>query len=104
MDELIVYSATGVETGVTLTKLVACVTKVAETAEFVADASKCVTKVSTVFHLIRLGAQGVSMCAEACRGRRVLPVALDQIVILLRYVLESLTEILGSSQSVDETD
>ena len=103
-DELILHGTAGVETGATLTKLVTCVTQIAETAEFVADVTKCVTGMSTVFHLISLGAQGVSMCAEARRGRRVLPVALGQIVILLRYVLESLTEILRSSKSVDEID
>ncbi len=104
VDELIVHGTAEVETGATLANLLASPTQIAETAEFVADVTKSVTAVSTVFHLISLGAQGVSMCAEARRGRRVLPVALGQIVILLRYVLESLTEIVRPSQIVDEID
>ncbi len=58
--------------GATLTKLVASVVQIAVIAEFVVDVSKCVTGVGTVFHLVGLGAQGISMCAEARRGRRVL--------------------------------
>ncbi len=104
VDELIVHGIAAVETGATLTKLVAGVERVAETAEFVADASKCIAGVSTIFHLVVLGAQGVLMCAEANRGRRVLPVALGRIVVLLRYVLESVTEIMKPSQSVNELE
>ncbi len=104
VDELIAHGTAAVETGATLAKLVASVERVAETAEFIADASKCVAGVSTVFHLVALSAQGVSMCAEANRGRRVLPVALGRIVILLRYVLESLAQIMKPSLRVDELD
>ncbi len=42
--------------------------------------------------------------SEANRGRRVLPVEFQRILILLRYVLDSLTEIMRPSQSVDEID
>ncbi len=104
IDELIAHGTAAVETGAALTKLVTSVERVVETAEFIADASKCVAGVSTVFHLVALSAQGVSMCAEANRGRRVLPVALGRIVILLRYVLESLAEIMKPSRSVNELD
>ncbi len=103
VDELTAHGTAAVETGATLTKLVASVERVAETAEFVADVTKCAAGVSTVFQLISLSAQGVSMCVEANRGRRMLPVALGQITILLKVVLESLTKIMNSSQSVNET-
>ncbi len=62
--------------------------RVSEIAEFMAEVSKCVAGVNTVFHLVVLSARVVSMCAEANRGRRVLPVALGRVVILLRYVLD----------------
>ncbi len=104
LDGLIAHGTAGVETGATLTKLVASVERVAETAEFIADASKCVAGVSTLFHLIALSAHGVSMCAEANRGRRVLQVALGRIVVLLRYVLESLAQIIKPSLRVTELD
>ncbi len=104
VDELVTHGTAAVETGASLSKLVACVERVAETAEFVADVSKCVSGVSTIFHLLALSAQGVSMCAEASRGRRVLPFALGRIVILLRYVLESMTAIMKPSRSVNELD
>ncbi len=104
VDELIAHGTAAVETGATLTKLVASVERVAETAEFIADASKCVAGVSTAFHLVALSAQGESLCAEAKRGRRVLPVALGRIVILLRYVLESLAHIMKPSLRVNELD
>ncbi len=104
VDEMMAHGIAAVETGATLTKLVACVECVAKTAEYVADASKCVAGVSTVFHLVALSARAVSMCAEANRGRRVLPVALGRIVILLRYVLESITEIMKSSRNTNELD
>ena len=104
VDELLAHGSAAVETGVTLAKLVTSVERVAETAEGIADVSKCVAGVSTIFHLVALTAHGVSMCAEANRGRRVLPVALGRIVILLRYVLESLAEIMKPSRSVNKLD
>ena len=103
VDELIANGTAAVETGATMTKLVASIERVAETAEFIADVSKCTAGVSTVFQLVSLSAQGLSMCMEANRGQRVLPAALRQITILLRYVLESLTRIVKSSQNVNET-
>ncbi len=104
VDDLISYSATTVETGATLTKLITSVKCVAETAEFIADISKCVAGVSTVSHIVALVARGVGMCIEAKRGQRVLPVALSRVVILLRYVLESMTEIMKPSRSANELD
>ncbi len=83
LDELIDYGSAAVETCAALPKFVA--EHVAETAEAVADQSKCVAGVSTIFHLVALGAQGVSMCADASRRRRVLLVILGQIMALLQY-------------------
>ncbi len=103
VDELTTHSTSAVETGATLTKLVTSVGRVVETAEIIADVSKFVAGVSTIFRLVALSAQGVSMCVEANRGQRVLPVALRQITILLRYLLGSLVEILKPSCSVDKT-
>ncbi len=76
----------------------------AETAEFLADVSKCVAGVSAVFYLVVLSTQVVSMCAEANRGRRVLPVGLGRIVILQRCVLENLAGIMKPSRSVNALD
>ena len=104
VNDVIAQGMAAVETGTALTKLVASVESVAETAEFLADASKCVTGVSAIFHLVALSAQGVSMCAEANRGHRVLPVALGRIVVLLRHVLESLAEVVKPLPSVNELD
>ncbi len=75
VDQLTAHGTAAVETGVTLAKFVASVEHVAEVAEVVADASKCVSGVSRLFHLLALSAHGVSMWAEANRGRRLLPVA-----------------------------
>ena len=102
LDELIAHGSAAVETCAALSKLVA--EHVAETAEVVADLSKCVAGVSTIFHLVALGAQGVSMCAEASRGRRVLHVLLGQIMVLLQYTLKSMAEVMKASRSVDQTD
>ncbi len=88
----------------TLAKFVASAERVTKTAELLANVSKCVAGVSTVSQLISLSAQGVSMCAEANRGRRVLPVALGQVTILLRYVLESVVEISKRSRAMNDTD
>ncbi len=100
VDDLTVHGAAGVETGATFTKLMTGVESVAETAEFIADVSKCVTGVSTIFHLVALRAQVVRMCVEAERGQRILPVALGQLTILLRHILASLAEVLKSSKIV----
>ncbi len=59
-----------------LEKLVASAERVTETAEFLADLSKGLGTFSTAFHLALLGAQGVSMCLQASRGKKVLPVTL----------------------------
>ncbi len=104
VDDLTSHGTAAVKTGAAFTKLVANVERVAETAEFMADVSKCVAGVSTVFHLVVLSAQVVSMCAEANRGRRVLLFALGRVVILLRYVLESLAEVLKPSGNANELD
>ncbi len=104
VDELLVYGTTAVETGAALSKLVASVENVGKAAELVADISKCVAGVGSVFHLLALSAQGLAMCAEAKRGRRVLPVALGRIVILLRYVLESMAAIMRTARNVNELD
>ncbi len=102
VDELIAHGTAAVETCAALSKLVA--EHVADTAEVVGDGVKCVAGVSTVFHLVALGAKGVAMCAEASRGRRVLVGLLGQIMVLLQYTLESMTEIMKSSRSVNQTD
>ncbi len=104
VDELTAHSTAAVETGATFTTIMASVELVAETAEYVASLSKSFAGVSTVFHLVALSAHVASMCAEANRGRRVLPIALGRIVILLRYVLESMTEIMSPSLSVRKID
>ncbi len=102
VDELIAHGTAAVETCAALSRLVA--KHLAETAEVVGDVAKCVTGLSTIFHLVALGAQGVSLCAEASRGRRVLLVLLGQIVVLLQYTLESMSEIMKSSRSVNQVD
>ncbi len=102
VDELILHGTAAVESCAALTKLV--VEHVADTAEVVGDAAKCVAGLSTFFHLVALGAKAVSMCAEASRGRRVLLVLLGQIMVLLQYTLESMTETMKSSQRVNQID
>ncbi len=77
---------------------------VAETARLNAELSKIVFGVSSAFYLVALSAQGVVMCVQATRGRRVLPIALHRVVVLLRYVLESITEIMKHSRSVTQLD
>ncbi len=104
VDDLIAHGTAAVETGATLSKLVASVERVTETAEFVADASTCIAGVNTIFHLVALTAQGVSLYVEANRGRKMLPVAFGRIAILLRYVLESMTQIMKPSLCVNELD
>ncbi len=81
VDDLIAHVTAAVETGATLSKLVGSVERVTETAEFVADVSKCIVGVSTIFHLVALSAKGVSMYVEANRGRKALPVAFGRIAI-----------------------
>ncbi len=100
VDELTAHDTAAVETGATLAKLVTSLECVAETTKFVADASKCVAGASTVFHLVRLTTQTVLMCAEVKRGRRVLPVPLRGIFLLLRFVLKNITEIV--EDEIDE--
>ena len=61
MDEQNVRPTATVEITSTLMKLLSRVESVKETAEFVADASKCVAGTSTVFQLIVISARVVSM-------------------------------------------
>ncbi len=103
VDKLSAQRGAAVGLGGTLVNLVASAERVTETAELLADLSKCITGFSTIFQLVSLSARRVSMCVEASRGRRVLPVALGQITVLLRYVLESLTKIMKHSSIVNET-
>ncbi len=101
VHELNGHATAAVETGSTLVKLLESAECVVETAEFVADVAKGVAGVSTVFQLVVLCARLVSMYAESNRGCRVLPVALRRIVVLLRYVLQSLAEIMSPSLCVE---
>ncbi len=103
-DNLIAHGAAAVATGATLTKLVSNVEQVAKTAEFVADLSKGITGVSTFFHLVSLSAHAVSLCAEASRGRKVLPDLLCQIGNILEYVLESFAELMKPSRNLNKID
>ena len=104
VDQLTNHGTAGAGSAATMVKLVTCVDQVAETAQFVADLSKSIAGVGTIFNLVALRAKGVSRCAEASRGRRELPAALGRLVILLRYVLKSLMEVMMPSKSVDEFD
>ncbi len=101
LDKLTAQGAAAVGSSATLA---ARVEHVAETAKLIGDASKVVAGVSAIFNLVALGAQGVSLCAKAMHGRRVLPIALGRIGIILEYVLRSMTEILKPSQGVHEVD
>ncbi len=56
----------------------------AETAKLIGDASKAVAWVSSIFQLLALGAQGVSMCEKAIYGWRALPIALGRMGVLLQ--------------------
>ncbi len=44
------------------------------------------------------------MCAEAYRGQKVLPVSFNRIIVLLRYVIESLTKIMELSLDTEKLD
>ncbi len=103
LDDLTAHGAGTVGSTATLTKLVASVECVKETAELLGDLSKFVGCVSSIFKLVSLSAQGVAMWAEAKRGETVLPVALGQITALLRYILESLGDIMEPSRIVKQT-
>ncbi len=96
--------AAAVGSGATAANLVASVGRVAETAKKIADVSKCVGGVSSIFHLVAPGAQGASTCMEANRGRKVLPVALGRVGVLLEHVLKSLGGIMTSSRDADVTE
>ena len=104
VEKLTTHGAATVGLAGTLEKLVSSAERETETAELFADLSKRVTGVSTIFQLVSLSAQGVSIWAEANRGQRVLPVALCQITILLRYALETLSEINKPPRRVNDTD
>ncbi len=103
VDKMTAHGAVALGSGGTLEKLVKSAEHVTETAELLADLSKCIGGLSAIFQLVSLSAQGVSMWAEASRGRRVLLPALGQITILLWYVLESLAKIMEPSLNVNET-
>ncbi len=103
VEKLTTHGAAAVRLGGTLSKLISSAEGVTETAELLANLSKCVAGVSTIFQLVSLIAQGVSMWAEASRGQRALPVALGQITILLRYAQESLSEINKPSRNMNDT-
>ncbi len=94
VDKLTAHSAVALGSGVTLETLVESAERVAETAKLIANVSKVVAGVSAVFHLLALIAEGISMCAEVSRGRRILPAALCCLRIYLEYVLGSLTKIM----------
>ncbi len=104
VDSLTAHGSAAVGSGATFAKLVAGVGNGAETVKFLADTSKCIGGVGAVFQLIALSAQGVSMCTEAYRGRKVLPVALRRIMTQQRYVLESLAKMMKPSRSANEID
>ncbi len=103
VEKLTTHSATALGLGGTVDKLAAGAERVSETAEFLADLSKCVGGFSTIFQLVSIGAQGVLMCVDASRDQKVLPAALAEITILLRYILEILAQMMKSSQTVKET-
>ncbi len=102
LDQLTAHGAVAVETGVLMADSVAGLECVAEVAECLANLSKGVTGASTVFHLVKLTSRIVLMCAEGNPGQWVPPVVLDQIVILLCYVLKSMIQIVMPSPSVNE--
>ena len=97
LNEMRVQTTVAVETASTLVKLVSGAECVKEPAEFVTDASKCVVGMRTIHQLVVISTRIVSMYAEDSRGRRVLPLALCRILILVRYVLRSLAEIMNPS-------
>ncbi len=103
VDKLTASVATAVGSGATFAKLMASAECVTETTEFLADLSTGVAGVSATFQLVSLSAKGVSMCVEASRGQRVLPIALGQITVLMRYILEILAKIMKHSRIVNVT-
>ena len=104
MDEVTAHGVAAVKTGSTLAKFLVSWERVAETAEYAANVSKSVAGVSTIFHLIALTAQGGSMFTASNRRQRVVPIALGRIVTLLRFVMQSMTEIMKLSRGVNEVD
>ena len=94
VDELVAHGTATVETGATFVKLVETAECVMNAAEFVGDVAKCVAGASSVFQLVVLSAQVVAMNAEAKRGRRVLSLAFERCIVILRYVLRSLVGII----------
>ncbi len=102
VDQLTAHGTAAVQSCAALSKLVA--EHLGETAVVVGDATKFVAGVSSIFHLVALGAKGVSMFAEASRGRRVLVDLLGQIMVLLKYILKSISGIMKSSRTVNQTD
>ncbi len=104
VDKLTAQGAGAVGSGSTMAMLLTNMEHVAETAKSIGDVSKGVAGVSSIFNLVALCEQGVSMCAEANRGQMVLPIALDLMGILLEYVLKSVAEIVKPSRDVNEID
>ena len=85
-------------------KLVSSAERVEETSKLVADVTKRVEGLRAVLQLVIMSTRTVSMYAEANRGRIVLLVVVCRILILLRYVLRSLAEIMNPSSSVEFID
>ncbi len=103
VDQLTSQTAAAVASAAAFAKLAASAERMTETAEFIVSVSTGIAGVSAIFQLVSLGAKGVSMCVRASLGRRILPIALGQIMILLQYVMESLPKILMHSRIVNET-
>ena len=104
VDGLVAHGTATVETGATFVKLVETAECVVNAAEFVGDVAKCVAGASSVSQLSVLGAQAVAMNVEAKRGHRVLPLAFERCIVILRYVLRSLAAIIGYPLEVEPLD
>ena len=88
VSKLTLHGAAAMGSGATMKTLVVSAENVAETAKLIGDVSKVVRGVSNIFHLLALIAQGMSMYAEASRGRRTLPATLCRIGIYLENVID----------------
>ncbi len=68
VDKLTAQGAAAPGLGGTLQNLTAGAERVAETAELLANISKCIAGFSTIFQLVSLNAKEVSMSLEASSG------------------------------------